>query len=87
MSQTAMQSSRDRTEPALGLADITPSNSTTYKPCLRSVYIGGAGNLRVRGVNGGTVTFTNVPAGSILPIQVDQVLLTGTTATGIIGLY
>jgi len=40
----------------------------------------------VRMVNGDIITFATVPAG-IFPVQVNKVLSTGTTATGISALY
>ena len=67
-----------------GLA-VTPSDSTVLPFC-RALYIGGGGNLTVRDIND-TVLYSNVQAGSILPIQVDQVRATGTTATNIVALY
>lgn len=82
-----LQPSKDLAQPAVAAAEITPSNSTVYKPCYRGVYVGGTGNLRVRMADGGTVTFTGVPNGAVLPICVDQVLATGTTATSLVGLY
>ena len=45
------------------------------------LYIGGAGNVRVTTIGGDIVTFTAVPVGSILPVQVIRLHLTGTTAT------
>ena len=84
---------RDISAPARGGFAVTPSNSTTFdnvgpnNPPARSLYVGGAGNVAVRFVDGSTVTFTAVPAGMILPVHVDRVLATGTTATGIVGLY
>lgn len=65
---------------------VTKSDVTVYAPVLRALYVGGTGNVRVRTVQGTTVTFTAVPAGFILPVMVDMVLSTSTTATGIVGL-
>lgn len=64
---------------------VTPSDSTTYSPLLCGLYIGGAGNVVVKGRSGVAVTFTNVPAGTILPIVVSAVMATNTTATSITG--
>lgn len=70
---------------------VTPSDSTVI-PVTRALYVGTGGNIAVRmaGAPGGaaasSVTFVNVAAG-ILPIQVDQVLLTNTTASNILALY
>ena len=46
---------------------------------------GGAGNIVCKNARGDSVTFT-VVAGQILPIQTNQVLSTGTTATALVGL-
>lgn len=70
---------------AYDAATVTPSDSAVI-PATRSLYVGVTGNVAVRMVRGGELTFTNVPVG-ILQLQVDKVLATGTTATGIIALY
>lgn len=67
-------------------AAVTPSDSTDLTGC-RGVYVGGAGNVAVRMVNGGTVTFTAVPVGTTLDVAVDRVMSTNTTATLLIALY
>lgn len=51
------------------------------------IYIGGAGNLKVDMMRGGTITFVGLVAGSVLPIQVSRIYSTGTTATNLIALY
>ncbi len=53
----------------------------------RALYIGGAGDVVVTPAGGGAdVTFSGVPAGAILPIQVVKVK-TATTATNIVALF
>lgn len=53
-----------------------------------TVYCGSAGNIAVVPENGNpSVTFSNVPAGQVLPCRVVQVLATGTTATSLVGVY
>jgi hypothetical protein len=64
---------------------IAPSDSSDLSLITRSLYVGGAGNVRVVAKDGGTVTYTNVQAGQRLPIRIVRVLATGTTATNIIG--
>lgn len=66
--------------------DITPDDATTYDPSFRMVYVGTGGNLTVRTVAGNTRTFTNVQDGTFVPIQVDQIHATGTTASNIEGM-
>ncbi|MBU9261982.1 spike base protein, RCAP_Rcc01079 family [Burkholderia multivorans] len=65
-------------------AAITPSD--TAAQTYRAIYVGGAGNVAVKTTGGNTVTFTAPPVGSIIPVEVQQVLATGTTATLLIGL-
>jgi hypothetical protein len=64
---------------------ITPADSDLAHP-VRSLYIGGNGNLRVTTINGQDVTFTNISAGTILPVSVRRVWSTNTTSTSILGL-
>lgn len=71
---------------AYNAEDVTPSDATVLPAGVRSLYIGVSGNVAVRMVGGGTVTFLSVPIG-MLGVQVDQVLSTGTTATNIVALY
>jgi hypothetical protein len=75
-------------------AAVTPSNTvdipsitggTSNNGCV--LYVGGAGNLRVDTIGGDDVTFTDVLAGSFIPVQVTRVYATGTTATSIVALW
>jgi hypothetical protein len=65
---------------------ITPSD--TVEPVIRinALYVGATGNVAVITSNGSTVTFVGVPGGTILPVSVQMVLATGTTASSIVGL-
>lgn len=77
----------DSTVSSYSAAAVTPSDSTVIL-VTRALYVGVGGNIAVgMGYDSSQVTFVNVPTGSILPIQVSQVLATGTTATNIIALY
>lgn len=51
------------------------------------LYVGGAGNLTVITIGDDRVLFNAVPAGSFLPVQVKQVLASGTSATLINALW
>jgi len=57
----------------------SPQTSNGNPGC--NLYIGGAGNVRVTTIGGDIVTFTAVPVGSVLPVQVIKLHGTGTTAT------
>jgi hypothetical protein len=77
--------SADATVSAHGAVAVTASDATIF-PVTRALYIGVTGDVAVRMADGMSITFTAVPVG-VFPVQVDQVLSTGTTATGIIALY
>jgi hypothetical protein len=56
-----------------------------FRPAL--VYCGAPGNVSVVTAKGATVTFHNVPAGTVLPVKCTQVLAKGTTADfGFVGI-
>ncbi len=64
---------------------IVTSDSEVLTPPALGLYIGGAGDLAVRMYgNQQTLLFTAVPVGTTLPIVVDQVLQTNTTASHIV---
>ena len=63
---------------------VTKSDSTVLTPS--TLYVGGAGDVAVTTVNGNVVTFSAVPAGTILPILVTKVMSTNTTATLLLAL-
>jgi hypothetical protein len=75
---------QSNTDPAVGAYAVTPSDSATNNA--RALYIGVSGDVAVV-TRGRTtpVTFKAAPVG-ILPVQVTQVLSTGTTATNILAL-
>jgi hypothetical protein len=73
--------------PAEYAAAVTPSDSTDLATTARALFIGGAGNANVDMPDGGTVLFSGLAAGSILPVRVRRVRATSTTATLIIALY
>lgn len=66
---------------------VTPSDTTVFTNTHRALYIGGAGDVAVRMVRDGSVlTFSAVAAGTMLPLSVDKVMATNTTATSILAL-
>jgi hypothetical protein len=73
--------------PAKHAFAVTPSDSTDLAQETRALYVGSSGNLAVIMASGETVTFAGVAAGSLLPIRVDRVKATGTTASDILGVY
>lgn len=61
-------------------------SDTTVIPRTVGLYIGGTGDVTVVNQQGLTATFSSVPAGMTLWIEVVQVKSTGTTATNILAL-
>ena len=51
------------------------------------LYVGGAGDVKVKMAGGNDVVFAGAAAGSFLPINVLQVFATDTTATNIVALW
>jgi hypothetical protein len=69
-------------------ASVTPSDGSDLAGGeARALWVGGAGSVAVRNRDGTAVTFSGVPAGSILPVRTSRVMATNTTATGIVALY
>lgn len=67
---------------------VTPNDAVdlTLGTC-RAIYVGGAGNISIVDGAGTTVVFSNLTAGSILPVQTARINATATTATLIVALY
>lgn len=66
---------------------VTPSDSTMLPDGVRGLYVGTGGNLVLLDTDSSAVTFTAVPGGTILPVQVKRVNSTNTTASNIVALY
>ena len=75
-----------REEPFRAGVAVTPSDATVYAPPLDALYVGGAGNVSVVGVDGASFTLNGALAGTIYNVQVAKVMATGTTATNIVAL-
>lgn len=63
-------------------ATVTPSDTVNF-PESSVVFSGSGGTIRVLTAQGTDITFTNVPAGSVLPVQVLRVFSSTTNATNI----
>jgi hypothetical protein len=74
------------TRPAVYAASVTPNDSTDLALYAKFLWVGGAGSVKVDMIETGTVTFTGVRAGTLLPIGVKRIWSTGTTATNILAL-
>lgn len=81
------QAGPDTSLPSGAALAVTPSN-TEFVYVANSLYVGGSGNVvvQLRDDPTTTVTFSAVPAGTILPIYAIKVLPT-TTATNILALF
>lgn len=76
----------DQTVSAYHAEAVTKSDTTVLKTT-KGLYVGTTGNVVVTMNSGATpITFTAVPAGAILPIQVTKVLA-ATSASNILALY
>jgi len=65
----------------------TLSDTVNLAKISRALYIGATGDISVEMAKSGTaIVFVGVQAGSILPIRVSRVNLTGTTASSIVAL-
>ena len=79
---------RSLTSPPENAVAIRASDAGTLAVVTRALYVGSAGDLVVRMAGGNAfVTLANVAAGSLLPIRVDRVLATGTSAGSLLGLW
>jgi hypothetical protein len=81
-------SGQDSSGPASGSVTITPSDVTVLARPSRGLFVGVAGNVAVRmAADQSTPIFVGVAAGTLLPISVDKVLATGTTATTMVAVF
>lgn len=72
--------------PAFDAFAVTPSNSADLAIVARALYVGNTGDITLDTPNSASLLFSNVQAGSILPVNTKRVRSTGTTATGIVAL-
>jgi hypothetical protein len=78
---------RSLVSPPEHAANIAPDDASGISNVTRALYVGGTEDLRVRMLGGETVTFANIPSGTLMPLRVTRVFATGTTATAILGLW
>lgn len=70
---------------ALVALDGLKSDTVDLDVPVRTIYVGGAGNIVLQDLQGNQVTFTAPPVGSQLNVCAKRILTTGTTATNLIG--
>ena len=63
---------------------VTPNDGADLAVAARRLYIGGAGALKIKTIDGNDLVFGAVTAGTVLPWGALRVYATGTTATNIV---
>lgn len=79
-------SHRRPSDPAVSVFDITPSDSADLQGTTTALNVATPGTVRVTTVDGTTADLQIHP-GHAFPIQAKRIWATGTTATGIRGLF
>lgn len=64
---------------------ITPSDTVKLRVPINAIWVGGAGDLVVKNIQGETVDFGTVPAGTLLPLPGISFVMAATTATDLVG--
>ena len=72
--------------PASGGFPITPDDTADLPEATRGLYVGSGGDLSVVMLSGESLSFVAVPDGVLLPLRIQRVRATGTTAGDMIGL-
>lgn len=81
-----MPSNLEKYSMVANAAAVSKSDSEDL-PNAGLVYVGGTGNIACTTVGGDDVTFSGIPAGTILPVLIKRVKSTNTTATNMVALY
>ena len=66
-------------------AAVTKSDTTLFNPSV--LFCGSGGTIRVMTAQGTDVTFSSIPAGAILPVQVVRVYSATTDATNMVRIF
>lgn len=73
--------------PAADCFALNANDSADLPKATKAIYVGVGGDIRIRALDSDSdVTLQGVPSGSILPIRLRALRVTGTTAGNIIGL-
>ena len=74
--------------PATMALGVTPHDTNALADIPKALFVGTAGNIMMRGVNGSAdQLWKNIPAGTVLPFRAQYIRATGTTAADILALY
>lgn len=87
MDVSAQKTDQNLISPATNAAALIPNDDQAILRITRSIYVGQTGDVAVEMADGMTVTFAAVPAGTVLPVRIHKLLQTGTTASGLVGLW
>lgn len=88
MSTTTTGPSRPRPLLAKGGAAVTPHDTSALtRTSDMGLYVGTGGNVKLTTEDGDTLTFNNVPDGTLLPVVAKLVFSTLTTASNILALW
>ncbi len=71
-------------DPAYHAVAVTPSDTVDLTNVTTSIYVGGAGTMKVTTAGGDTVTYTGLLAGYQYRIRASRIWAGGTSATNII---
>lgn len=85
MPDTFANRTRTPSDPVVSIFDITPDDDTDLPRVTLAVNVATPGSLRVTMADGSAGTISVAP-GQAIPLRLRRVWLTGTTATGIVGL-
>lgn len=75
------------TGPVTGGFDVTPDDGADLTTLPRALMVAVGGDVAVILKDGTSVTLPGLAAGVMYPVRTTRILATGTTATGIKGLY
>jgi hypothetical protein len=73
--------------PYVGGETVSPSDTVSLTKVSRAIYVGTVGTLSCLMMDGTTVALPTTVAGTIYPLRVERVNLTGTSATNIRALW
>ena len=84
--ESAYRGQTTDTSPASSAFVITPHATNDLREVTRGIYVGTGGNVNLVTYRDETVAFASVPSGTILPVRAKKVLVSGTTASNLVGL-
>ena len=73
--------------PAIGGFDIAPDDQNDLPKLTRALMVSTLGDVTLTLQDGSTLTLAGLAPGQVYPLRAGRVLATGTSATGIKGLY